>query len=496
MRILYLDLDTLRPDHLGCYGYHRNTSPNIDKIASQGVRFNNYYCSDAPCLPSRTALMTGRFGIHTGVVGHGGTAADMRIEGMSRNFKDRLVFDSLPGILRNTGFKTVSISPFAERHTSWSFYAGFSEMHNTGKSGMESAEEVTPTVLKWIEENAEEDNWFLHLNYWDSHTPYRAPEEFGNPFAGDPLPEWLTEEVLEKHREKVGPHSPREINMFNNQTNPEFPRHPGELEDMNDLREMIDGYDCGIRYMDEHIGTLMSVLEEKGLAEDMVIIISADHGENMGELGIYGEHGTADNTTCRIPMIIKWPGGKENYVDSGLHYNLDLLPTLADIFEIEPTDNWGEKLPLRWDGESYADTIFKGTDCGRDYLVVSQCAHVCQRSVRFDEWLYIRTYHDGFHLLPEEMLFNIEEDPYEENSLVQERQDICKEAVYLLNQWHDEMMKSMESPYTTDPLWTVIREGGPYHARGVLKEYCERLKETGRGERVPELVERHPGEFK
>ena len=81
MRILYLDLDTLRPDHLGCYGYHRNTSPNIDRIAAEGVRFDNYHCSDAPCLPSRTALMTGRFGIHTGVVGHGGTAADMRLEG-------------------------------------------------------------------------------------------------------------------------------------------------------------------------------------------------------------------------------------------------------------------------------------------------------------------------------------------------------------------------------------------------------------------------------
>ena len=74
--LLIVLMDTLRPDHLGCYGYHRNTSPNIDRIAAQGVRFDNYYCSDAPCLPSRTALMSGRFGIHTGVVGHGGTAGE------------------------------------------------------------------------------------------------------------------------------------------------------------------------------------------------------------------------------------------------------------------------------------------------------------------------------------------------------------------------------------------------------------------------------------
>ena len=70
MRIVFFDLDTLRPDHLGCYGYSCNTSPNIDAIAREGTRFDNYYCSDAPCLPSRSALWSGRFGIHTGVTGH------------------------------------------------------------------------------------------------------------------------------------------------------------------------------------------------------------------------------------------------------------------------------------------------------------------------------------------------------------------------------------------------------------------------------------------
>jgi len=188
MRILFLDLDTLRPDHLGCYGYGRNTSPNIDNIARQGVRFEDYFCTDAPCLPSRAALMSGRFGIHTGCVGHGGTAGDFRLEGEPRGFRDRMAYDSLPAFLRRSGLKTVSVSPFAERHSAWWFYAGFNEMYNTGKGGLESAEEVTPTVLQWIDRNASEDNWFLHVNYWDPHTPYRAPAEFGNPFANDPLP--------------------------------------------------------------------------------------------------------------------------------------------------------------------------------------------------------------------------------------------------------------------------------------------------------------------
>ena len=87
MRIVFFDLDTLRPDHLGCYGYFRNTSPNIDSIAREGVRFDRYYCSDAPCLPSRSALQSGLFGIHNGAVGHGGTAGDQILEGESRGFR-------------------------------------------------------------------------------------------------------------------------------------------------------------------------------------------------------------------------------------------------------------------------------------------------------------------------------------------------------------------------------------------------------------------------
>jgi arylsulfatase A-like enzyme len=138
--MLILDLDSLRTDHLGCYGYNRNTSPNIDKIAEEGVRFTNYYTSDAPCFPSRTALMTGRFGIHTGAVGHGGTAAYVRQEGASRSFSDLHTFDNLPAFFRSAGLKTALVSPFPERHSAWTFYAGFNEVHNTGKIGMESAE--------------------------------------------------------------------------------------------------------------------------------------------------------------------------------------------------------------------------------------------------------------------------------------------------------------------------------------------------------------------
>ena len=485
MRILYLDLDTLRPDHLGCYGYHRQTSPNIDRIAAEGVRFANYYCSDAPCLPSRAALFTGRFGIHTGVVGHGGTAADLRIVGAPRGFLDEHRHECMPRILRDAGLKTVSISPFAERHSAWWFYAGFNEMHDTGKGGGESAEDITPAALRWIDANAAEDNWFLHVNYWDPHAPYRAPEQFGNPFEGQPLAEWFTDELIERHRQAVGFNTAREMSMWNANPDPEHPRFVSEIRTMDDLRRHVDGYDCGIRYMDGHIGQLFDALTAAGVMDDLIVIISSDHGENQGELGIYKEHGTADQITCRIPMIIRWPGLAEPAVDDGLHYSLDLSPTLAELL--------GQPARPRWDGRSYARALTDGAEADRDYLVVSQCSHVCQRGVRFGPWMYIRTYHDGYHLFGPEMLFNVVEDPHEQVDLAGRQPEVCRQAAHYLNEWHDEMMASMASD--ADPLWTVIHEGGPSHARGQLAEYCRRLEATGRAWAVDELKRRHPQEF-
>ena len=283
----------------------------------------------------------------------------------------------------------------------------------------------------------------------------------------------------------VGCAKPANLYMYDDYKNPNYSRYPGEIKSMDDLKQVIDGYDCGIKYMDENIGHIFEALKDEGVFDDLAIIISSDHGENFGELGIYAEHGTADNATSRIPLIIKWPKGKKETIDNGLHYNLDLLPTLAELLNIE-------NLP-DWDGDSFAPVITNGEDKGRDYLILGQCAHVCQRSVRFSDWLYIRTYHDGFHLFPKDMLFNLKKDPYQQENIASKYPDIVNEAVYKLNNWHDDMMSSME--YDIDPLWSVMKEGGPFHAKGELKKYCDFLKKTNRSYAIEELKRKHPEEF-
>jgi choline-sulfatase len=492
MRILYIDIDTLRPDHLGCYGYHRNTSPNIDRIAWQGIRFEACYAPNVPCLPSRSALWSGRFGYHTGVINHGGTAADPFIEGPDRGFRDAYDSTSWIPILRRLGLRPVTVSPFGERHSAWWWHAGWSEVYNPGMGGLESAQHVTPLVLDWLERHGQEDNWFLHVNYWDPHTPYRAPAEFGNPFAAEPLPDWLTEDIRHRCWEGYGPHSAREphgygVDAWDTEVRSRYPQLPESLDSMEAVKAWIDGYDTGIRYADQHAGMIFAALEKLGIEQDTVIIISSDHGENQGELNVWGDHQTADQITCRVPLIIRWPGLIPG-VDANLHYNFDWSAALITTL--------GGSVPANWDGKPFEIDPSPESGMGRPYLVLSQAAWSCQRSVRFrqdeQDYLCIRTYHDGHKQLEPLMLFNLNDDPHEQHDLASERPELAAHAMSLLAEWQAAMMASAVTDI--DPMMTVLREGGPFHTRGNLPHYLERLRATGRASHAERLAKIHPDE--
>lgn len=328
MNVLYIDIDSLRPDHLGCYGYHRNTSPNIDTLAAEGLRFSNCHTPDAPCLPSRSAMTTGRFGFHTGVVNHGGTRCVMFPYGRERGFGDNWTEPNWASQFKRNGYHTVAFSPFAERHGAWHWYAGFMEME----------------------------------------------------------PMW----------------------MFNKNSNPNIERlQPKQITDMEQARRMFDGYDLGVSYADLHVGRIVQKLKDLGLYENTAILVSADHGENLGELWVYGDHQTADSCTHRIPMIMRWPGVTDDRAgecDNRLHYNIDMAATTLEL--AGPCDL------SRRDGRSFAASL-ETEQPHRESLVLSQLAWCAQRSARWDQYLCIQTFHDGWHDYPEFMVFDLEADPHE-----------------------------------------------------------------------------------
>jgi choline-sulfatase len=471
MRLLYIDIDTLRADHLGCYGYLRPTSPNIDRVAAGSILFESVYASDSPCLPSRTALLTGQFGIHNGVVNHGGTDADPAIDGAKRQFHSRLHLDSFPNRLKQAGLRTATVSSFAHRHSAFHWYAGFDEAYNVGKYGMETADEVYTIAADWLRRRGREDSWFLHVHMWDPHTPYRAASAYGEPFKNEPFPAWLTEEVRARHWQGCGPHSAREGRGFapNEYDRTHYPRQPQEISDMAAVRAMFDGYDTGVRVADEYTGRLLELLGDLGVEPDTAVMISADHGETLGELNVYCDHQLADEHTTHVPLILRWPGlGAARY--RALHYQIDVSATILELL--------GQSVPESWDGQSFAASLKGRVDAGRDHLVLSQGAWTCQRGVRFDQWMLLSTLHGGYHLFDDVMLFDLRSDPFEQHNLAKVRAEVAGRGLTLLAEWHASMIP--HAARGRDPLENVIREGGPYHVRGELPKYLERLRATGR----------------
>lgn len=200
-------------------------------------------------------------------------------------------------------------------------------------------------------------------------------------------------------------------------------------------------------------------------------------------LNIWGDHQTADHITNRVPLIVRWPGVTDSQagnVRSALHYHLDLPATLVALL--------GRTQPDAWDGASFADDLTAPTEHGRDYLVLSQGAWSCQRSVRWDRWLLIRTYHTGLKAFPAYMLFDLDADPHETTNLVDARPDVLGEGLRKLDEWMGEQMHRSQRG---DPFWGVIAEGGLLHARVGSREwdaYLTRLRTSGRSHHADTLA--------
>jgi choline-sulfatase len=290
--------------------------------------------------------------------------------------------------------------------------------------------------------------------------------------------------VIDAQRKSYGPHDCMTPHGRPLSRKFDWPRGAETIASVADWKRWIDGYDTGMHYADWHIGKVIALLKELGVFDQTALIISADHGENQGELEVFGDHQTADEITNKVPLVIRWPGLTDKHAGKafhGLQYNVDFGATLVDLA--------GGKQPQSWDGRSFAGILRDGKDAGREYLVLSQGAWSCQRSVRWDDYLLIRTYHTGVKNFPALMLFNVKEDPHEQHNLASSRADLVGEGLRIMDAWVAEQLSRSGHP---DPLFDVIAEGGPLHARESLPYMLEILRKTGRGHHA-DWLEKHGG---
>ncbi len=447
MKVVYLDVDSLRPDHLGCYGYGRPTAPHLDRLAAEGMRFERCYTSDSPCMPSRAALFSGVPGIQNGVVTHGPRGQVLHPHG-----------PTLPGALRAAGIRTGVVSTFGRHPSPW-FLVGWDEVHDPTGWGFQGVPGwvIAERAIGFVERHAAED-FFLHVHFWDVHGWLDAPEGCVRAVVGKgERPALPTEVQIQGHQSTEAWHCARLAGV----------------RSRADVDAMYDGYDAQIRYVDHQIGKIIQSLADLGILDETLVLVSADHGQEFGEHGVYFEHWSVYEGTAHVPLIARYPQWiTPGRSDDGLLYQLDIAATVLEAF--------GVAVPKQWESRSLGPRLRGEVVEGRACLVCGHGLYVAQRAVVQGPWKLVRTLHAGHWNLPPTELFAPLEDPWEQQNLAVEYPEVVCDLEGRLLEWE----YAHPSPDGVDPM-RVNAALGPHGIIGGGARQLERLRQMGENQAVP-----------
>src|SRR5699024_2457859 len=242
---------------------------------------------------------------------------------------------------------------------------------------------------------------------------------------------------------------------------------PKQIKNRKDFIHLVDGYDGAINYLDEQIGKIINKLEELGIEEEVCFIITADHGESMGEHGIYGEHANATESVHHVPLIVSHPSLTEpGSVYDGFLYNVDVMATITDMVGLD--------IPEGWDGKSYLPAM-KNTEIeGRPYLVMDHGLYTCQRAVRDERWYFLRTFNSGLYDFDSIMLFDMKNDPYQLHNVADKYPEVVKKMDHRMLSWYQD---NIGPNHIIDPLQKIIPKG-PFRYT-TLEGWVAHLQEAG-----------------
>lgn len=443
MKVIFISLDTLRAKRLGSYGYPLPTSPYVDKIADEGVLFENAFASDIPTEVAHTSIFTGKVGLSTGVVSHGSPSTYLPKS-----------HEWLPTMLRKAGYTTAAVDNMYNLKE-W-FARGYQYYMNTvGKTRWIDGQTINDLAKPWIKDHKEED-FFLFLHYWDPHTPYLPPKEHIPKFYD------MSKNPYDKKNKSMEA-------AFNHPTYPFFKYHHYELlGNVTDINYVNALYDAEIRYLDGLLEDLDDFLTSQGIKEETMLVLFGDHGESLTEHNIYWDHCGLYETTVHVPIIIRWPGNiPEGLRINSLVQHVDLMPTILDAVGMEKPDNI--------DGQSLWPLINGKKKQHHREIYLSECAWQAARGIRTDQYKYIETYGPGPYSRPPNELYDIVNDPNEEINLAEALPAQTKKYKNKLNDWVKFKIGDQE-----DPMQVVLKEEGlPFKKRieKVLSEYGLTWKE-------------------
>jgi len=402
--VIVIVVDTLRADHLSSYGYNRDTSPFMDSLAADGVRFENAISPSSWTQPSHASMLTGRYthetnaetqplddtyptigevmqanGYRTGAFS-ANTEFFTRRQGFGRgflHFEDD--YQSVPDAFLNS-----SLYGFL-----FDFYGLRKVLKYEGVPTRVLATDINRSVLKWI--GKDNQPFFVFMNYFDVHDPYTPPKPYRNKYASVPNPGGLINGFMERYSPTLTPEQ---------------------------LQSEIDAYDGSISYVDDQIKALFGELESRGLLENMIVILTSDHGESLGEHGLLQHSASLYLDEIHVPLIVWAPGDVPAGKTIEMPVTLTSLPSTILSKIASKNDPFqgpslsvlisSDEVPADWpDPVSELAQMAGAAD-------INPSTHGAMKSVVGDEMQYI--VHEKFG----EELYNWRTDPQEQTNLVDE----------------------------------------------------------------------------
>lgn len=400
--IVFFGIDSLRRDHMSAYGYQRLTTPHLDRFATEGVLFEQTFSAHIPTTSAYASMLTGMDVFTTQVVA-------LRHKGPLRP-----EVQTLPEILRAEGYNTTCVG-FTGNPSSRGFdkYIDYPAWGSWNEGRSPKAQDLNAVALPELDRLARKrEPFLLFLRHMDPHAPYLPPAPYERIFYhGNEL------DPKNKSMEPVMAFKP-----FRDFFASWMP--PG----IRDKDYVIAQYDGAVAYMDAAIQSIFTALAAKGLEENTIVVVNGDHGETLYDHECYFDHHGLYEPTLTVPLILRFPGrlpaGRRV---RGYNQHKDLLPTLLELASIQHD--------IAFDGRSLLPMMRSEVASHESEFYITECTWMRKHGWRTPQWKLILALEPDFHFKPLVELYNLVEDPQENNNLADSQPEVVAALKTRMDAW-------------------------------------------------------------
>ena len=400
--ILLIAIDSIRADHMSCYGYERLTTPYIDRFAESATLFENTFSPHIPTTPAYASMLTGMdcFGTQVVALRHKGPL--------------RAEVPTAAELLREQGYSATCVgfpgNPSSRGFDNYINYAGWGSFKQGRSTKAENLNEVAIPELQRL--CADDKPWFVMLRHMDPHAPYLPPAPYERMF-------YHGDECDPDNRSMDPVLAFKPFATFYKSWMP-----PG----ITDKDYVIAQYDGAIAYMDAAMQTIFTTLESLGVMDDTIIALNGDHGETLYDHECWFDHHGIYDNVLHVPLIIRYPGAvPAGARRSGYNQHKDLLPTLLDLAGLDTGRDF--------DGASLLPMMRGEVASHESEFFISECTWMRKQGWRTPTWKLMVALEPDFHFKPEVELYNMVEDPDENENLAEARPDVVEALRGRMDAW-------------------------------------------------------------